>query len=586
MSTKKNIICSKDAKDYLNKEKPAETPQIGFYVYILCFVAVIGGFLFGYDSAVVSSAMLYIPDADGMKKLSVIWKQLIVSITPGLAAIGALLAAPSSDHFGRKKVIIFSSLVFTIGGIVCAVSPEKITLFFGRMLLGLAIGLSSVIVPVYVGETSPAYMRGFLLTAFQVMICFGEMSASLISGAFSYIDPEKVGWRLMMGFTSVPSFIQLVGFLFLPESPRYLFKKGQEILTKKAIFVLSKIYKNDLNWVEYEKAEIARVCQQELEAKATATNEIVIVRMLKTRHVRKALIIGCLLQMFQQLCGINAIMHEFFFLGTFVPLFLIDKFGRRLLLLISVAGVDVALFLTAVAFLLINRDSDLVNTEVASEYNITDSSCFGYSNCDYCVTDDNCGFCYLKDSDILGQCLPVNDDDSDLSTVGWCSTADTNFTFHNEYCTTKYTAMPIVAIIIYIFFFAIGFAPLAWALNAEFHPLWARSSGCALSTFTNWFFSLIISLTFLSLSTAITKYGVFFIYAGITFVAFFFVLKFIPETTGIGIEDVELLFMDETTRKKVIAEREKSNGEKEEETLEKKINHQKSISENSANIKY
>ena len=83
LSTKKNIICSKDAKDYLNKEKPAETPQIGFYVYILCFVAVIGGFLFGYDSAVVSSAMLYIPDAVGMKKLSVIWKQLIVSITPG-----------------------------------------------------------------------------------------------------------------------------------------------------------------------------------------------------------------------------------------------------------------------------------------------------------------------------------------------------------------------------------------------------------------------------------------------------------------------------------------------------------------------
>lgn len=537
-------------------------------------MAVIGGFLFGYDTAVVSSAMLYIPDANGMKKMSVVWKQLIVSITPGMAALGALLAAPSSDYFGRRKVILLSSAVFTVGGIVCAAAPEKITLFVGRMLLGFAIGFASMIVPVYVGETSPAYMRGFLLTGFQLMICFGEMSASLISGAFSYIDPLKVGWRLMVGFAAIPSFLQLVGFLFLPESPRFLYEIGEDKATEQ---VLNKIYKGDEKWVEFELSEISRVCKEEKEAKAKVKNEFVFLRMLQTPHVRRALIIGCLLQMFQQLCGINAIMYYtgtiikaagiedkhtsiwlssavagVFFFGTFVPLFLIEKIGRRLLLLVSVAGVDLALFFIAVAFLLVNKDSDGTNTNytVAGDLSIS-SKCFTHSNCDYCVTDDDCGYCF-QDSSSVGLCLPVDKDNSDYSTIGECSATSQNYTFHADYCKTKYTSMPIVAMVVYIFFFAIGFAPLAWALNAEFHPLWARSTGCACSTFTNWLFSLIISMTFLSLGMAITKYGVFFLYGGITFIAFFFILVYIPETTGIGIEDVELLFMDKKTRQRLL----------------------------------
>uniref|UniRef100_A0A915ATJ5 Major facilitator superfamily (MFS) profile domain-containing protein n=2 Tax=Parascaris univalens TaxID=6257 RepID=A0A915ATJ5_PARUN len=567
--------------DDFGEQQPTDTPKIGCFVYLLCFMAVIGGFLFGYDTAVVSGAMLYIPQAPGLKPLGNLWKQLIVSITPGMAALGALVAAPSSDKFGRKKVVIASSFVFTVGGVVCAAAQERIMLFIGRILLGLAIGFASTIVPVYVGEASPVHIRGYLLTAFQLMICFGEMASSLVGAGFSYIDPENVGWRLMFAFAAIPSLIQFIGFFFLPESPRFLFQSGR---TDNCKLVLERIYNGEEQWINYELGEISRVCEEERTSKQVVGDSLVIYRILRTQHVRRALIIGCALQLFQQLCGVNAIMYYtgtiikmagveddhttiwlssvvggVFFLSTFVPMALIERIGRRPLLLISVAGVAVSLVLIGVSFLLVNRDSMPTFMQHVADTPVQHFDlCKSYSNCDYCVTDERCGFCFSDNAGNFSMCLPTDVNDISFSVVGPCSAASNmngTLTFNSEYCKTSYTVMPIIFMAVYIAFFAIGFAPLAWALNAEFYPLWARSTGCALSTFTNWIFSLVISLTFLSLGQAITKYGVFFLYAGITVVAFFFVFFFIPETTGIGIEEVEMLFMSKQKRRKTLDSR-------------------------------
>uniref|UniRef100_A0A914S1D7 Major facilitator superfamily (MFS) profile domain-containing protein n=1 Tax=Parascaris equorum TaxID=6256 RepID=A0A914S1D7_PAREQ len=209
-----------------------------------------------------------------------------------MAALGALVAAPSSDKFGRKKVVIASSFVFTVGGVVCAAAQERIMLFIGRILLGLAIGFASTIVPVYVGEASPVHIRGYLLTAFQLMICFGEMASSLVgdsskqimhqllwasslatnfAAGFSYIDPENVGWRLMFAFAAIPSLIQFIGFFFLPESPRFLFQSGRTDNCKLVGFllhsVLERIYNGEEQWINYELGEISRVCEEERTSK-------------------------------------------------------------------------------------------------------------------------------------------------------------------------------------------------------------------------------------------------------------------------------------------------------------------------------
>uniref|UniRef100_A0A915BDF2 Major facilitator superfamily (MFS) profile domain-containing protein n=2 Tax=Parascaris univalens TaxID=6257 RepID=A0A915BDF2_PARUN len=558
--------------------EPKSSPRIGAFVYGLCAMAVIGGFLFGYDTGIVSGAMLYLPKNEGMLPMSSLWKELIVSLTPGMAVVGALTAGPISDRFGRRPVIIMSSIVFTVGGILCAAAPEKVTLLVGRILLGVGVGFASMTVPIYVGETSPANIRGRLVTAFQLMITFGLLAANLFAGAFSYANPINVGWRLMFALAALPSIVQFFGFLFLPESPRYLFGRGK---MDEARQVLNKVYGGNAEWVIYEMEEIRAADIEEKKAKEIVGDKFVLLRMLETPHVRKAMIIGCCLQLFQQFGGVNTIVYytshiitaagvendhvtiwislaisSVNFFCTFIPITLIEKFGRRVLLLTSVCGVIVAITLMATSFILINKDSPPVTSWKNESFNTTvenSQHCQDMGNCDFCVTSSHCGYCYETFDDKKGFCLPLDPEAPDYSLTGYCSDGFNSsvYNWESDFCETKFTIMPVVFMVLYMGFFSIGFAPLPWVLNAEFYPLWARSTGCALSTAANWIANLIISLTFLTLSEAVTKYGAFFIYAGITVVAFIFIFIFVPETKGLPIEQVELLFMSESDRVKI-----------------------------------
>ncbi|PAV85119.1 hypothetical protein WR25_04535 [Diploscapter pachys] len=558
--------------------KPTSKPNISFYVYILSFAAVIGGFLFGYDTGIVSSAMLYVPDSSEMRPMNNMWQELIVSMTPGMnkninnytkngnngcAAIGSLISGPGSDWFGRRYVILSASAIFTVGAGICAGSINKPMLLVGRVFLGIAIGLASMIVPVYVGESSPSHIRGRLITLFQLMITLGLVIANIVGGAFSYIKPDEIGWRLMFGFAAVPAIIQFVCFIFLPESPRWLYEHDRIQESKE---VLTKIYSGDSEWIDYELGEIEFTCKQQRGAKAQQSG-FVLLRILKTPHVRKALLIGSLLQTFQQLSGINTVMYYtgniirsagvknkhttiwisvgtagVNFLGTFIPMALIERVGRRVLFMASVIGVILSLCAMAVAFLLINKDSPPTYnaTMYTSKYHYDG----GYKNAKHCW------------------CLPYPDgsnssvSSSDYSGTGQCNSSafqkeDPGYEWEDVYCHTRYTVLPIIIMVIYLLCFSAGYAPLPWVMNAEFYPLWARSTCVGIATACNWIFNLIISLTFLSLSQAATKYGTFFIYAGCTVVALVFVYFCVPETKGYSIDEVEQLFMTEGKREEM-----------------------------------
>ncbi|CAB3398337.1 unnamed protein product [Caenorhabditis bovis] len=568
------------------RERPTSNPKLQFFVYLLGFAAIIGGFLFGYDTSVVSAAMLYVPESPGLKPMGTVWQEIIVSITPGMAAVGALFSGTGSDRYGRRTIIIGSTIIFIIGAVVCAIAWTKVIMLIGRIFLGVGIGFASMVVPVYLGEASPTHVRGILVSAFAMMISFGQVVANVMGGIFSYASPYTVGWRLMFAFAAVPAVIQFVCFIFLPETPRWLYEHGH---VDQAHEVLKKIYSGNEEWVEFELAEIKsyaeeRKKQMEEEKKSGP----VIWRILRTPHVLKACFIGSMLQAFQQLAGINTILyytadiirsagienyHTVIWIsvilsicnliGPFVPMTMIEKFGRRKLFLFSCAGVVISLVLIGVSFLLVGNDSapnfSIAEYHLAGNYDpkAHDADfCLQQLNCDACVTSEACGFC--EDSETrTGFCLPVNPTDvTGASSTGICQKGF-NSTFGNgtnvyewqkHHCTTSFTILPIVMMGVYLLTFSSGFTSLPWVLNSEFYPMWARSTCVSISTLSNWVFNLIIALTYLSLTHAITKYGAFWLYAVFTAIAFVFIYFLVPETTGYSIDEVEMLFMSHKKR--------------------------------------
>nr|XP_027236034.1 proton myo-inositol cotransporter-like [Penaeus vannamei] len=190
-------------------------------IILLAVFSAIGGFLFGYDTGVVSGAMILVRDEF---ELSTVWHELIVSSTIGAAWLAALAAGPATDRFGRRPVILVASVVFTVGAVVMGAAPEKVTLLIGRIIVGLGIGMASMSVPVYLSESSPADLRGRITVTNNIFITGGQLIASVICGAFSKV-PQ--GWRYMLGLAALPSVVQLMGFAFMPESPRWLILKGR-----------------------------------------------------------------------------------------------------------------------------------------------------------------------------------------------------------------------------------------------------------------------------------------------------------------------------------------------------------------------
>ena len=151
----------------------------------------VGGFLFGYDTGVVSGAMLKVDESFSLKP---VWHELIVSVTIAAAAISAILAGPLTDFLGRRPVLLIASLVFTIGAVVMGVSPNKYVLLFGRVIVGIGIGFAAMAVPMYIAESAPAHMRGKLVVLNNLFITGGQFVATIIDGVFSSLS-VNVGWR-------------------------------------------------------------------------------------------------------------------------------------------------------------------------------------------------------------------------------------------------------------------------------------------------------------------------------------------------------------------------------------------------------
>lgn len=324
------------------------------FVYLIAGVCALGGLLFGYDIGVISGALLFIRED---LALSPFLQSVVVSGLLVGAVVGALVGGPLSDRYGRRRTVMLAALIFVLGAIGAGLSPSVGALIAFRFVLGLGVGLASLIVPLYISEVSPANVRGGLVSLNQLMITIGILAAYLVNFALA----ESEAWRWMLGLAAIPAVILGVGMFFLPETPRWLVSKN---LTERARSVLRRTRGEER--VDEELADIERVESQEEEG----------LDELRAPWVRPALIVGVGLAIFQQITGINTIIYyaptileETGFgasasilatvgvgvvnvLLTVVAIWLVDRVGRRPLLLFGIIGMIVSLILLGLAFIL------------------------------------------------------------------------------------------------------------------------------------------------------------------------------------------------------------------------------------------
>jgi sugar porter (SP) family MFS transporter len=309
------------------------------FVYIVCSIGALTGLLFGFDSGVISGAILFIKQ---QFQLTNGQQELVISAVLFGAIIGAAFSGRLADYFSRQLLLLTSAIIFIVGTLVSAFSGEVSTLVVGRLLLGLAIGISSSIAPVYLSELAPHEIRGALIALYQLAITLGIFISYIIDFLFS----SSGNWHMMLGIGIIPAVILFVGLLFLPKSPRWLMSKGYEAQARKVLHKL-----RDAERVETELTEIRDTLAAESKGDW---------RLLFSKWARPALVVAVGMAIIQQLVGINTIIYyatTIFntvgfagpaaatqatmlvglvnFLATFLGMYLIDKLGRRPLVIMG-----------------------------------------------------------------------------------------------------------------------------------------------------------------------------------------------------------------------------------------------------------
>ncbi len=331
------------------------------FVYIVAGVAALGGLLFGYDTGIISGALLFIEDDF---RLSDTGQQIVVASLLLGAVFGALGGGPLSDRIGRRKAIMAAAVIFIVGSLASAFATGTAFLAGARFVLGLAVGGAGMVVPVYIAESSPSDVRGSLVSLQQFLITVGI----LLSYGINYALAGAEAWRLMLGLGVVPAAVLFVGMFFLPESPRWLVGMGRR---DEAREVLRRARNSD---AEVDEELQAIVGQETAEERTTYRD------LLRPRY-RPAVTVGVGVAFINQMVGVNAVIYyaptileDAGFgssgailattgiglvncLVTGAALLSIDRLGRRPLLLGGTIGVTLSLLVLGAAYLLPGESS-------------------------------------------------------------------------------------------------------------------------------------------------------------------------------------------------------------------------------------
>lgn len=330
------------------------------YIILITSVAAFGGFLFGYDTAVIAGAIGYLQTKFNLSPLMVGWA---ASSAIWGCVLGAMTAGYLSDRYGRKAVLIGTAVLFAVPAYGSAIANDLTTFIIMRLLGGIGVGAASMLCPMYISEIAPSHIRGRLVTFYQLAIVLGINIIYVINLKISQAGDEawnvEYGWRYMLGSEVIPAFVFFVLLFFVPESPRWLAAQSREGLAKQ---ILEKINGKAVS------LEIFREITDSLRDEKGSLKD------LMDTKLRKPLLIGVVLALFSQITGINAVIYyapEIFksigfgaesaftqtiiiglvnMVFTLVAIWLIDRAGRRSLLIWGVAGMVICLFATGICF--------------------------------------------------------------------------------------------------------------------------------------------------------------------------------------------------------------------------------------------
>ncbi|MFH1195113.1 MAG: sugar porter family MFS transporter [bacterium] len=453
------------------------------YIWVIAITAAMGGLLFGYDFVVIGGAKPFferffeLTDA-AMKG----WANSCALIG---CLFGALFAGWLSDKFGRKRLLIFSAFLFTVTSIGIGFSQEFLVFVIWRIFGGVAIGLASGLSPMYIAEIAPAHMRGKLVSINQLTIVVGILAAQLINYLIAERMPDgmteemirvswngQIGWRWMFGVTAVPSLIFLISMFFAPESPRWLAKNGNN---KKAQAILAKI-----GGEAYAQKAIGEI-------EETLVNDIkkVDLRELLEPKMKKVLLIGIVLAVFQQWCGINVIFN----------------YAEEIFLQ---AGYDISDTLANIAW---TGSVNLVFTLIAIA--IVDRK-----GRRYLMLLGSAGLAIIYIGVGLGYFINL-------------------------------TGFPMLFMVLAaIGTFAMSLGPVTWVLISEIFPNRIRGTAMSVAVASLWIACFILTFTFPLLNAQLGAAKTFWIYSAICIGGFIFIKLKLPETKGKTLEQIEKELVD------------------------------------------
>ncbi|CAH0479962.1 unnamed protein product [Peronospora belbahrii] len=445
-----------------------EFPEPGYTIPLLlsCGVALMSAFQFGYNTGVTGGIN---PDVIFPGHSDMQWA-ICVSIFAIGGPIGSLTAGHVSTVLGRKKALLVDSFLFIIAGVFMALSVNIYALILGRFLVGFASGTVSVVVPLYLGELAPPNLRGALGTGYQLFMVIGILASDLLAFSYSgeshgFSDP---GWRFLFGFTVIPGILQLALASLLTESPRWLLTKNRP---KEAADILRRLRgSNDV----YE--EIDSICSASDNESGANTG---IWDVLNDRSIRFPLVAAVVLQVAQQLSGINAVM--FYASSFFKNVGLKDPLvGATLVYTVNVISTGVALVLMDTAGrrpLLIFSTSGMILSSVVLTLGLMGA-------------------------------LPF----ASMASVG--------------------------GVMCFVWFFEIGLGPIPWLIVAEMFPAKPRPTAMSIATMVNWSCSFLVGLTFPTMQYQLGEYT-FVPFCISLCMALAFTLKYVPETKGKTIEEIQ-----------------------------------------------